>query len=169
MAHRQSLKQQLGLAFLLCRHIRISQNTPFCDKSTSQPPGIWCDWIMLCVCFDPKAAFAKTVSSLPLLPAPSCFSRRLSVCYLHRCMSARVVFGPPSMLALVLLASPVGRNSRGTEQLATSGTAAPQAASTALSSCCRLWITLTKVHGSYSHPARRKQGQTSLKWPERDL
>lgn len=169
MAHSQPLKQQLGLAFLLRRHIGMSQNASFCDESASQLPGIWHDWITLCVCFDPKASFTKTGSFLPLPPSPSCFLRCLSVHHLCRCMSARVAFSPPGTLTLVLLASPVGTGSRGTEQLATSGTAALQASSAALPSRCRLWITLNGVHRSYPHPARRKQSQTSLKQPERVL
>lgn len=124
---------------------------------------------MLFICFDPKAAFAKTVSSFPLFPAPSCFSRHQSVCHLCRCMSARVAFGPPGTLAFVILASPVGRGSCGTEQPVASGAAALRAASTALPSCCRFRITLTEVHRSYVHPSGRKQGRTSLKLPERVL
>lgn len=158
MAHSQPLKLQLRLAFLLRRHTGTSQNTPFRDKSASQLPGIWHDWITLFICFDPKAAFAKTVSSLPLSPAPSCFSRRQSVCHLRRCMSARVAFVP--------LGSPVGRGSRGTERPVAPGAAALRAASTALPSCCRFPITLAEVHRSYSHPSGRKQGQAPLKWPE---
>jgi len=51
-------------------------------------------------------------------------------------MPARVVFGPPGTLALVLLA--LGRSSRGTEQLATSEASALRAASAALPSRCRV-------------------------------